>query len=56
MVLWYVGCSEDSYGSKVQLFTADNAQQATPEESGYDTVNGPYDSKEEALDLHPDAV
>ena len=51
MRLWYVGYADDSFGSKVELFTVDKEEQAQPEESGYGSIDGPYYSEEDAREV-----
>jgi hypothetical protein len=36
-----------------QLFAADDPREATPERSGYEAVDGPYDTREEAEEHDP---
>ena len=45
---YYVGCYEGPHGCKSDVFAADSPDEATPEISGYDTVEGPFDTKQEA--------
>lgn len=47
---WYIGRGKTAYypNGKTDLFMADNPDDATPEASGYDSVDGPFDTEEEA--------
>ncbi|MHC4121960.1 MAG: hypothetical protein ACYSSI_00170 [Planctomycetota bacterium] len=46
---YYVGIGFDNVGDEIsQVFAADTPQDATPDETGYDEVIGPFDTKEEA--------
>ena len=42
---WYVG--RNPYRVP-ELFTSDDPEQATPEASGYEKVDGPFDDEDEA--------
>lgn len=56
MAKWYVGhCIEGMNAGRSDLFTADASKDATPEASGYDEVEGPFKSREEALEACPNA-
>lgn len=48
---YYWGYLKDS--GEWQLFAADDPKYATPEGSGYDDVQGPYDTREEAEENNP---
>lgn len=48
---WYVGYAD----GRAQLFQADHPKYATPAASGYDSVIGPFNTKEEALENEPKA-
>ena len=47
---YYVGIDENG---KSDTFASDNAQDATPKYSGYETVYGPFDTLEEAEENCP---
>lgn len=49
---WYVGYNAD--WDQYETFSCDNPDDATPEASGYETVEGPFDSKEEADANNPE--
>ena len=42
---YYIGIGEFETGT---VFCSDNPQDATPEYSGFDVVDGPFDTEEEA--------
>lgn len=46
MTRFYLGYSGEN--RRWEIFTADRPADATPEETGYDEVEGPYDSKQDA--------
>lgn len=41
---YYIGLYEGEW----QLFVADDPKEATPERSGYEAVDGPFDTEEDA--------
>ena len=43
---WYIGYIEQT--DQTQIFASDDPTKATPEASGYDSVDGPFDTEEEA--------
>ncbi len=48
---YYIGTVDNDFDRyKQEVFAVDFPNQATPEESGYDSVEGPFDTKEEAED------
>ena len=51
MTKYYVGYSESTHGPKTDVFGADSPDEATPEASGYDSVEGPFDTIEEAEEV-----
>lgn len=42
---WFIGYDEDCVA---ELFMASNPEEADPQWSGYNSVDGPFDTKEEA--------
>ncbi len=48
---YYVGWTDSAYGPRCDVFTADSPDEATTEVSGYDTVEGPFDTIEEAEEI-----
>jgi hypothetical protein len=51
MLKYYVGWTDGVHGPKCDVFTVDNPCDATTEASGYDTVEGPFDTIEEAEEI-----
>ncbi len=48
MTKYYVGWFDGVHGPKCDVFGADSPDEATTETSGYDTVEGPFETEEEA--------
>ncbi len=51
MTKYYVGWFDGVHGPKCDVFGADSPDEATTEASGYDTVEGPFETEEEAKEI-----
>jgi len=51
MLKYYVGWCDGVHGPKCDVFSVDSPDEATTEASGYDTVEGPFDTIEEAEEI-----